>query len=341
MLITTEKAKRTLSWLFEKPLANTIPSLYILDRAIITLLKTIFILIRILSKITFQKNKMTYFQFQRKCHINTDVNFSFYLFIFIYKLINILKLGNPSLIKIYVPKYNYKVYCPATVDDFVNMTTREQDILEHFNPKKNDTVVDIGAHLGRYALISSHLVGKEGKVITIEANPLVFEKLKKNLELNKITNTICLNYAVFSEKTKIKLFVRKEESTNTEYSLRNTVMIDRGKLMVKGSKDAERVLEVNADTLDNLLDLNDIKQESVNWVKIDVEGAELEVLKGATNVLSTSKDISLLIEIHNLGDGQTLYQPIMDLLNNYNFKKEFEIIHEGGERHIVVHKTQL
>ena len=341
MLITTEKAKRTLSWLFEKPLANTIPSFYVLDRAIITLLKTIFILIRILSKITFQKNKMTYFQFQRKCHINTDVNFSFYLFVFFYKVINILKLGNPSLIKIYVHKYNYKVYCPATVDDFVNMTTREQDILEHFNPKKNDTVVDIGAHLGRYALISSHLVGKEGKVITIEANPLVFEKLKKNLELNKVTNTICLNYAVYSEKTKIKLFVRKEESTNTEYSLRNTVMIDRGKLMAKGSNDAERVLEVNADTLDNLLDLNDIKQESVNWIKIDVEGAELEVLKGATNILSKSKDISLLIEIHNLGDGQTLYQPIIDLLDNYNFKKEFEIIHEGGERHIVVHKTQL
>ena len=341
MLITTEKAKRTLSWLFEKPLANTIPSLYVLDRVVITLFKITFIIIRIFSIMTFQKNKMTFFQFQRKCHFNTDVNFSFYLFIFFYKVINILRLGNPSLIKIYVPKYNYKVYCPATVDDFVNMTTREQDILEHFNPKKNDTVVDIGAHLGRYALISSNLVGKEGKVVTIEANPLVFEKLKKNLVLNKITNTICLNYAVYSEKTKIKLFIRKEESTNTEYSLRNTVMVDRDKLMVERSKDVERVLEVNADTLDNIMDLNDIKQESVNWIKIDVEGAELEVLKGATNVLSKSKDISILIEIHDVGNGKTLYQPIMDLLNNYNFKKEFEKIHKGGERHIVVHKTQL
>jgi len=341
MLITTEKAKRTLSWLFEKPLANTIPSLYVLDRVVITLVKTTFIIMRIFSKITFRKNRMTYFQFQTKCHFNGDVNFSFYLFIFFYKVINILRLGNPSLIKIYVPKYNYKVYCPATVDDFVNMTTREQDILEHFNPKKNDTVVDIGAHLGRYALISSNLVGKEGKVVTIEANPLVFEKLKKNLVLNKITNTICLNYAVYSEKTKIKLFIRKEESTNTEYSLRNTVMVDRDKLMVERSKDVERVLEVNADTLDNIMDLNDIKQESVNWIKIDVEGAELEVLKGATNVLSKSKDISILIEIHDVGNGKTLYQPIMDLLNNYNFKKEFEKIHKGGERHIVVHKTQL
>lgn len=349
--ILSIKAKITLSWLFEKPLANTIPSLYVLDRVMITLFKITFIIMRIFAKITFQKNRMTYFHFQTKCHFNGDVNFSFYLFMLFYKLITSLRLGNPSLIKIYVPKYNHKIYCPATIDDFFNMTTREQEIIEHFNPKKNDTVVDIGAHLGRYALISSNKVGNEGKVITIEANPLVFEKLKKNLELNKVTNTICLNYAVFSEKTKLKLFVRKEELTNTEYSLRNTVMVDRDKLMVERSKvdklmverskDAERVLEVNADTLDNLLDLNDIKHEQVNWIKIDVEGAEYEVLKGATNVLSKSKNIALLIEIHEIGDdGKTLYQPIMDLLNNYNFKKEFEILEAYGERHLVLRKQK-
>ena len=117
-------------------------------------------------------------------------------------------------------------------------------------------------------------------------------------------------------------------------------MVDRDKLMVERSKDADRVLEVNADTLDDLLDLNDIKHENINWIKIDVEGAELEVLKGATNVLSKSTDIALLIEIHNLDDGKTLYQPIMDLLNNYSFKKEFEILHEGGERHVILYKQK-
>ena len=56
--------------------------------------------------------------------------------------------------------------------------------------------------------------------------------------------------------------------------------------------------EVNATTLDYLLQLNQIREEEVNWVKIDVEGAEFEVLKGATNVLSKSKDIALLMEVH-------------------------------------------
>ena len=47
MLKTMEKAKRTISWLFEEPLANTIPSLHVLDRAMITLFKTTFIIMRI------------------------------------------------------------------------------------------------------------------------------------------------------------------------------------------------------------------------------------------------------------------------------------------------------
>jgi hypothetical protein len=62
------------------------------------------------------------------------------------------------------------------------------------------------------------------------------------------------------------------------------------------------------------------------------------VLKGATNVLSKSKNIALLIEIHNIEDGKTIFEPIMDLLNNYNFKKEFEKIYPVGERHIIVRK---
>ena len=299
------RTKRALSWLFEGPSAYTI-NFKAIDKAFSIIIRFFYIIIRIFLRISIGKGKRNNLKFYQKLYQYANFSFSFYMFMFFYKLINTLRLGNPTLIKIYVPKFNYKVYCPATIDDFINMTTREQEILEHFNPKENDTVIDIGAHLGRYALISANRVGNQGKVITIEANPLVFEKLKKNLELNKVTNTTPLNYAVFSNKTKINLFVREEESTNTEYSLRNTVMVDREKLMLEKSKNAERVVEVNADTLDNILDSSGVKQDNVNWIKIDVEGAELEVLKGATNVLAKSKDITLLVEIHNIENGKTL-----------------------------------
>jgi hypothetical protein len=85
--------------------------------------------------------------------------------------------------------------------------------------------------------------------------------------------------------------------------------------------------------LDCLLQLDQIREE-VNWVKIDVEGAEFEVLKGATNVLSKSKDIALLIEVH----GPDNYRPILNFLNLYNFKIEFEKNHESGDKHIILRK---
>jgi FkbM family methyltransferase len=249
----------------------------------------------------------------------------------LYKAIRILRIGDPSLVQINVPKYNYKVYCPDTIDDYINMTVREKHILDHFDPKKDDTVIDVGAHLGRYALISANKVGKGGKVIAIEANPLVFQKLNKNLELNRFTNVTSLNYAVYSTKGKIKLFFPNEGLKNTLF---NTVVSDR-------AISSEKYIEVNADTLDNILYSLNINPMNVNWVKIDVEGAELEVLKGATNILAKGQDISLLIEIHNVSDGKNLNENIMMMLKGYNFHLVFEKIEYSGEGHIILRKQRL
>ena len=122
----------------------------------------------------------------------------------------------------------------------------------------------------------------------------------------------------------------EDESSYTKY---NTVILDR-------AHGETKFVEVQANTLVYLLQSNGIRHKDVNWIKIDVEGAEYEVLKGAKNILSKSNNISLLIEIHNLGDGKNLYENIMDLLNNYNFKIEFEMVYESGERHLIVRKQQ-
>jgi FkbM family methyltransferase len=77
----------------------------------------------------------------------------------------------------------------------------------------------------------------------------------------------------------------------------------------------------------------------VNWIKIDVEGAEYEVLKGASNIISHSKDISLLIEVHNLsGSNSTLYEHISQFLNLYSFKIYFEKTYDIGEKHVIARK---
>ena len=286
----------------------------ILDKCVLYSLKVIYLGLRILLRIALGK--------KRRDRIFIEQGFDFNTFL--YKVFKILRIGNSMLLKISVPKYDYKFYCRINREDLVFMTNHEDDIIEHFTPKQGDIVVDIGAHMGRYTIISSKRVGTNGKVVAIEAHPGNFEMLNRNIKLNQLTNVIPLNYAVYSKETKIKLYLPEEDSGYTIY---NTIMSNRA-----GTED--KFVEVNANTLDCLLQLDQIREEEVNWVKIDVEGAEFEVLKGATNVLSKSKDIALLIEVH----GSDNYKPILNFLNLYNFKIEFEKNHESGDKHIILRK---
>jgi hypothetical protein len=65
----------------------------------------------------------------------------------------------------------------------------------------------------------------------------------------------------------------------------------------------------------------------------------LKETKGATNILSKGKNISLLIEIHTLQDGTNSYKQIIEFLSLYNFKVEFEKTYVSGEKYIIVRKS--
>src|SRR5215208_164336 len=286
-----------------------------LDKGILYFLKIAYLSLRILLRVALGRRRRDRIFIERGFDFNT----------FLYKVFKVLGIGNSMLLRIHVPKYDYKFYCRINNrEDLVFMTNHEDDIIEHFTPKEGDIVVDIGAHMGRYTIISSKRVGANGKVVAIEAHPGNFEMLKSNIKLNQLTNVIPLNYAAYSKETKIKLYLPEVESGYTIY---NTIMSNR-------ARTEDKFVEVSANTLDYLLQLNEITD--VNWVKIDVEGAEFEVLKGASNVLSKSKDIALLIEVH----GKDTYEPIIESLRSYNFKIDFEKTYENGEKHIIALKDR-
>jgi FkbM family methyltransferase len=333
----------TLSWLFHGPSAYTIPSIKAIDKIMNFLGKASYLFVRCSLRLLIGKKQRDRLDFCHRLYHKTNISFSFYSFLFFYKIIRFLKLGNPLLVKINVLKDRYKVYCPATEEDYLLMSEREDDVLQYFSPKKDDTVIDVGAYLGRYTFICSNRVGNNGKVIAIEANPMIFERLNKNIELNKSTNITTLNYIVYSDKpttTKMKLFLPDESNHITTYHAGNTIMYNRYKLSRTISKE-EKFVEVNANTLDNILHSTSIKEDNIKWIKIDVEGAELEVLKGAHNILSNSKDLTILIEVHHLENNKNLYEDIMQILKQYNFKLKYEKKHDSGERHIILHKQQI
>jgi hypothetical protein len=75
--------------------------------------------------------------------------------------------------------------------------------------------------------------------------------------------------------------------------------------------------------------------QRVNYLKIDVEGAELEVLKGAVNTLSSNKNITLVVEIH----GMEIYIEMIEYLKAHNLRIIYEQSNElGNWRHIIAKK---
>jgi FkbM family methyltransferase len=297
------------SWLLKETTGVTL-----LDKIILLFLKIIYLALRVSIRIALGKKRTDRLYIKRNIGFNS----------FLYKFLKFFSVGNSILLKVNVPKYNYKFYCRINNEDYTFMTGHEEEIEEHFNPNDGDIVVDVGAHAGHYTLISSKRVGQNGKVIAIEADPTNFEILNRNIQLNGLTNVIPLNYAAYSKQTKLKLYLPVEESG---FSIYNTIMVNR-------AKPEEKFIEVNANTLDYLLQQNGIRY--ANWIKIDVEGAEFEVLKGTINILSNSKNSVLFVEIHGLDN----YRPVIEFLNIYNFKIEFERSNKNGDwRHIIARKS--
>jgi FkbM family methyltransferase len=194
------------------------------------------------------------------------------------------------------------------------MVTHEDEIVEQFSPKIGDIVIDVGAAFGFYTILASKRVGQQGKVVAIEPQPDSFEMLNRNIRLNKLTNTRTLNYAVSSKKATLKLY--------STYSV----------IQERARQSLQSYIEVRADTLDNLL--RHVGIDLVNWIKIDVEGAEYEVLTGAKEILSANKPISILVEIH----GKDTYGPVIELLKSNNFNIEFEKTYQNGEKHVLARK---
>ena len=242
---------------------------------------------------------------------------------FTYRLLKKIGLDKVLLLLIDMPKLGYKFFCRINRDDFLFMTNHENEIMEHFNPKSGDIVVDVGAHIGLYSLIAAKRVGPGGKVIAIEPDPENFKILRKNILLNRSKNIEALECAAYSAREKLKLFLPELEQGRTIF---NTVMQDRAKTSIN-------FLEVEANTLDNILESKNITE--VNWIKIDVEGAELEVLKGAVNTLSSNKDTTFVIEIH----GSEIYRELLGYLKTYNLTIMFEKSNEKGDwRHVIAKK---
>jgi FkbM family methyltransferase len=133
-----------------------------------------------------------------------------------------------------------------------------------------DIILECGGHHGCTAILLSKWVGENGRVVTFEPDPRSVAILNKNVTLNRLANVVVEAKAVGAQENRIR------------FTIRSGVL----------STSAREVgaIEIGMTTLDNYLDLNP------TFAKIDVEGYEYEVVKGASRLLERRPKLE--IEIH-------------------------------------------
>jgi len=175
------------------------------------------------------------------------------------------------------------------------------------NIKNGNVVVDLGANIGYYTLIFARLVGKEGKVFAFEPEPSNFNLLKKNLEINGYKNVVLVNKAVSNKTRKTRLYIHEESSS--------------GHVIFDTRMNRESI-EIDSVRLDDYFDDYNGK---INFVKIDVEGAELGVIKGMSSILQKMDDIKIMTEFfpYALKKCGTEPEEYIRLLEEFDFKVNY------------------
>jgi FkbM family methyltransferase len=159
--------------------------------------------------------------------------------------------------------------------------------LNSHKPKKDDVVVDCGAYVGLYSIISSKLCGNNGMVISIEPEPKTFNLLKKNLELNNIRNVSTYNFALSECDGNVEFYVPRISAAGSTFNLPH--------LNAQKIEYYDKIL-VKTVTFDNFI--KKLNLTHVDIMKIDVEGSELLVLRGAYRSLERGMIDKLIVEVH-------------------------------------------
>ena len=191
--------------------------------------------------------------------------------------------------------------------------------------------LDIGAHKGTYSMMVASMVGPSGKVVAIEPKSENCEAFCKAVKTNNYEDIITLHQCALSSKKEIVSLSQK------------------GTHIVNGTFDDESVFEVEARTIDGLIDEYGI----FDLIKIDTDGHELDIIKGSESALKRGDVNKLLVEVSlfdyqsmdNLLEGlRKIIEPygfsthVLDYSGRLNTFEETPTWHKKRELHVVFSK---
>jgi FkbM family methyltransferase len=157
----------------------------------------------------------------------------------------------------------------------------QKALMDHLRPGM--TFYDVGANIGFFSLMAARLVGPQGRVVSFEADPEIADRLRENLARNQFMNAQVEQKAVWSESAAVS-FERVDPNTSP----------DRGLGHVSKDGTLSDTITVEAVSLDQYT----TSHPPPDFLKCDVEGAEVAVFQGASRLFSGKSPI-LLVEMHS------------------------------------------
>tara|TARA_B100000925_G_scaffold285583_1_gene262091 strand:- start:59 stop:940 length:882 start_codon:yes stop_codon:yes gene_type:complete len=222
---------------------------------------------------------------------------------------------------------SFQLYTPNRICNFRHRTfsTKEPELIEWIEEYGGGVFFDIGANIGIYSLF--YAKAKEGNVYSFEPSVFNLRQLAKNISINNLSERITIVSNPLSDSTGIAKFINGSEDEGGALS----------SFGVEYGHDGEPIMsEINYSvlgfSLDDLFEKNVLK-EMPSLIKIDVDGIEHLILRGASKTLKSEKLKSLLIEVND--DFKEQAQQVKAILESTGFtlkEKRHSEMTDGSEK---------
>lgn len=169
-----------------------------------------------------------------------------------------------------------------------------------YKPKPGDIIIDIGAGVGVDALAFSPLVGKAGRIYSLEAHPWTFKALTKTVALNKLSNVTPVHLALVDRPGEVFISDVSNDEENT----------------ISNAATADHAIPVKSIDLDTFVAQHKI--DHISLLKMNIEGAEALAIHGMKN--SIAKVRNIVIACHDFRDDiPGTKEPVVEFLIKNGF----------------------